>query len=563
MGLTAEPKDAEHHLWLVDPQDGTSAAEKGFRGAAVSIALLRNGLPVLGVVLAYAAPDSKGDLFFWAEGMRAVHRNGAAVARTWTTEHLNGGFALISQHADNAAEINAKILHPLRYRTVTGIAYRLALLAAGEGDLAVSLNGPTGWDIAGGHALLLGAGGDVFDETAARVTYDRSGDSTRPLEICFGGHAGVVSSYAKRKWHQVFSGKASSYRASSSLSFLSQGKVITDAALLSRAQGCLLGQLAGDALGSLVEFESASQIAANYADGPTELADGGCWSTLAGQPTDDSELALALARSLVTEKRFDGGEVASAYARWLDSRPFDVGTTTRQALDAARYALERGGNVAEAAMAAASQTSQANGALMRISPLAIFAHAKPEEEVMKLARADAALTHPNPVCQDANAVFAASVAFAIRSGADGRSVYDFALQLTSKYDIAQPIVERLAAAATHAPKFGENIGWVLIAFQNAFYQLLHGGSLREGLIATVRGGGDTDTNAAIAGALLGAVYGRGEIPRQWADQLSCCRPIVDLPEVKRPRPAVYWPVDALSLAENLLLASPVAAQSQR
>jgi ADP-ribosylglycohydrolase len=288
------------------------------------------------------------------------------------------------------------------------------------------------------------------------------------------------------------------------------------------------------------------------------LADGGCWSTLAGQPTDDSELALALARSLVTKKCFDAGDVASAYARWLDSRPFDVGTTTRQALGPARAALKSGGNVAEAAMAAASRSSQSNGALMRISPLAIFAHAKPEEEVMQLARADAALTHPNPVCQDASAVYAASVAFALRSGADAKSVYDFALQLTSRYDIVKQIVERLAVAATHTPKFGENMGWVLIAFQNAFYQLLHAGSLREGLIATVRFGGDTDTTAAIAGALLGAVYGRGEIPTQWANKIYCCRPMADLAGVKRPRPAVYWPVDALSLAENLLLASPVA-----
>ncbi len=367
-----------------------------------------------------------------------------------------------------------------------------------------------------------------------------------------------MSSYAKRHWHEVCSGKGISQRASSSLSFLSPGKVITDAALLSRAQGCLLGQLAGDALGSLVEFQSASRIAADYPEGPTELTDGGCWSTLAGQPTDDSELALALARSLVTKKCFDPDDVASAYARWLNSRPFDVGTTTSQALGPARSALKCGGNVAEAAMAAASRSSQSNGALMRISPLAIFAHAKPEEEVMQLARADSALTHPNPVCQDANAVYAASVAFALRSGADARSVYDFALQLTSKYDIEKPVVERLAAAATHAPNFEENIGWVLIAFQNAFHQLLHARSFREGLIGTVRFGGDTDTNAAIAGALLGAVHGRGEIPSQWANQLYCCRPIADLPEVRKPRPAVYWPVDALNLAENLLLASTVA-----
>jgi len=67
----------------------------------------------------------------------------------------------------------------------------------------------------------------------------------------------------------------------------------------SRAQGCLLGQLAGDALGSLVEFQSPDEIRRGYPDGVREMADGGTWNTIAGQPTDDSEMALLLARMLV------------------------------------------------------------------------------------------------------------------------------------------------------------------------------------------------------------------------------------------------------------------------
>ena len=66
----------------------------------------------------------------------------------------------------------------------------------------------------------------------------------------------------------------------------------------SRAQGSLLGQLAGDALGSLVEFQSPNEIRRSYPDGVRELADGGTWNTIAGQPTDDSEMALLLARML-------------------------------------------------------------------------------------------------------------------------------------------------------------------------------------------------------------------------------------------------------------------------
>ena len=69
--------------------------------------------------------------------------------------------------------------------------------------------------------------------------------------------------------------------------------------LLSRAQGCLLGQLTGDALGSLVEFQSPHVIRCNYPEGVREMVDGGTWNTIAGQPTDDSEMALLLARMLV------------------------------------------------------------------------------------------------------------------------------------------------------------------------------------------------------------------------------------------------------------------------
>lgn len=67
------------YIWLVDPNDGTSSYLQGARGSAVSIALLRDGIPVLGVVYAFAAPDNEGDLFAWAEGCGSILRNHAAV----------------------------------------------------------------------------------------------------------------------------------------------------------------------------------------------------------------------------------------------------------------------------------------------------------------------------------------------------------------------------------------------------------------------------------------------------------------------------------------------------
>ena len=69
---------------------------------------------------------------------------------------------------------------------------------------------------------------------------------------------------------------------------------------------------------------------------------------------------------------------------------------------------------------------------------------------------------------------------------------------------------------------------------------------------TVMRGGDTDTNAAIAGALLGAVHGRDAVPAQWVECLLACRPQEGRADVYNPRPRCYWPVDALDLAEQLV-----------
>lgn len=72
-------------------------------------------------------------------------------------------------------------------------------------------------------------------------------------------------------------------------------------------------------------------------------------------------------------------------------------------------------------------------------------------------------------------------------------------------------------------------------------------------------GGDTDTNAAIAGALLGAVHGREAVPAQWRQMVLSCHPAEGAPAVRRPRPRAFWPVDALTLAERLLVLGAAGA----
>jgi ADP-ribosylglycohydrolase len=92
-------------------------------------------------------------------------------------------------------------------------------------------------------------------------------------------------------------------------------------------------------------------------------------------------------------------------------------------------------------------------------------------------------------------------------------------------------------------------GWVLTASQNAFRHLASDTPIEDALIQAAGKGGDTDTNAAICGALLGAAQGSAAIPVRWSMALAC-RPLAET-GAKRPRPARYWSDDVPFLAEGL------------
>jgi ADP-ribosylglycohydrolase/fructose-1,6-bisphosphatase/inositol monophosphatase family enzyme len=573
-GQAAAP--GEHHVWIVDPNDGTSSMQRGWRGHAVAIGLVRDGVPVLGVVHAVDAPDDHGDLITWAEGCGPICRNGHPLdAPTWPATLSSDDVVCLSIGSSRSPLGNLACVAPARFVGVPSIAYRLALVAAGEYCATVSLNSVSAWDIAAGHALVRGAGGVLVDEQGREIHYDARGHSTSQWVL--GGGRAVVDELLVRPWPTASGSGFGDAAPPEGLAPVRPrpDRVVHDTGALRRAQGCMLGQLAGDALGALAEFQSPSSSAQAHPEGgPRELREGGPHRIMAGQPTDDSELALLLARTLVAREGFDQEAVARAYAGWYHGwthaeepnacahdwcQPFDVGNTTRQALGAISAEDAEAGRAAERATAAADTESQANGALMRVSPLGIWGAFRSPEEVAEAARQEARLTHPNQVCQDASAVFAVTLAAAIREGLSPADTHEHARDFA--YSIAaEPTVMVALAAARHEPPrdFMRQQGWVLVALQNAFYRLLHASNMEEAVVETVRSGGDTDTNAAICGALLGAVHGRDAVPAQWRRMVLSCRPMPGHPGVKQPRPAMYWPTDALIVAERLLASGAAA-----
>ena len=314
--LTAE---ANGYCWVVDPHDGTRAFLEGRRGSAISVALLRQGTPVLGVVYAPTSPDRGPDLIAWAEG-GGISRNGAPVAIDLSRRTLTATDVVFLNHGAGQRPVwSSTACAPTRFMPLPSIAYRLARVAVGDGIATVTLRPVNAHDIAAGHALLTAAGGVLVAEDGVPVTYGEDGDS-RPF-ACFGGAPDAVATLRSRKWRG-----SPEPRREAKVS-LTWPRAPEDQRF-DRALGCMLGMVIGDSLGAQVEFQTGDAVRAAYPNGVRDLAGSPVWKTLAGQPTDDSELALTLARSLARCGRYDAEDVAAAYGRWYASEPFDCGHTT-------------------------------------------------------------------------------------------------------------------------------------------------------------------------------------------------------------------------------------------
>jgi ADP-ribosylglycohydrolase len=476
----------------------------------------------------------------WARG-GGITRNGVPVTIDLSARDLTATDVVFLNHGAGQRPVwSTAACAPARFMPLPSIAYRLARVAVGDGIATVTLRPVNAHDIAAGHALLTAAGGVLVAEDGMDVTYGENGDS-RPF-ACFGGAPAAVATLRSRPW------RGSTERRREPKVVLDWPRV-AEGSRFDRALGCMLGMVIGDSLGSQVEFKTAAIIAAAYPHGVVDLADSPVWNTLAGQPTDDSELGITLARSLVRCGRYDAEDAAAAYGRWYASEPFDCGHSTRLAFSAAAKALA---DKAHAARTKADKGSQSNGSLMRIAPIGVWAG--DPDEAARLASEDSALSHPHPVCQAACAAFAAAVSAAL-SGADRQSMAETALlTATAAGADAAPVAEALrqAVAGVAPAEFHHQMGWVLISLQNAFFHLAAGTAIEPALIETISKGGDTDTNAAIAGALLGAADGRASMPARWVMPVLTCRPDPGL-HPARPRPDEYWPDDLLDLTEALLL----------
>lgn len=340
-------------------------------------------------------------------------------------------------------------------------------------------------------------------------------------------------------------------------------------ATLDRALGALMGACIGDACGATLERLGRAPTPAEVAHA-WRFPGGGFLRVAPGQCTDDGELTVALARALAGATVCSSlaqaeALVAASYAEWALSRPFDMGITTGASIGlpltaqgnsafAARVA-ERGlaAVMRQGASALELQSSQSNGSLMRCAALGVWGRFLCDADLARLAHADSSLSHVNRNVCDAVAAYSMAVAHLMLHAGDGLGAYRRAVAWAAEH--ATGHVQAWLAMAPHPTQvvpFTPDVGFVKIGFVYAFRCLLLATSPQEAILATLAGGGDTDTNAAIVAALVGAKYGYAAFPAHARAAVESCNT-----DAGRPRPDWLHPKHLHAHAAALLERAPV------
>lgn len=191
--------------WVVDPNDGTSDFLRGFAGSAVSVGLLRENVPVLGVVHAPVTAEGSSDYIAWAADIDHLLRNGSPIRVDLSRQDLaDGCLVMVSTAAAGKPNINQALCSPGDFHHMPSIAYRLARAAAGDGVCGVSLYPVSAHDVVAGHALLIGANGVLVDEHGNPIRYQTEAEMLQVSHRCFGGAPSVCADLAARDWDKVF-----------------------------------------------------------------------------------------------------------------------------------------------------------------------------------------------------------------------------------------------------------------------------------------------------------------------------------------------------------------------
>lgn len=304
---------------------------------------------------------------------------------------------------------------------------------------------------------------------------------------------------------------------------MAQAPTQTQQNLHNKLKGIIVGVCLGDALGMNVEFrntEPKQEYNGLVPDKP--------WSVIfryqqkhveASSVSDDTEMTIVLLNSILDEKDYEADTVLREYLRWANdgspmmgknTRALMKGVTTTKGFHKRRERLIQEG--------LDMSKTQSNGSLMRASPLCLFSVINTTDTGTNAAiNTDCSFTNDNPVNRQSSLIFVSSLRLLIR-GEDVSNLKKYLSNIIESRNYEKDVKDAIYQAMSKQGRdvSGKNKGWVCHALYMAFYCVLWFDNIEKAMDWCIGGhpGSDTDTNASIACALLGAKLGYNKMQEE-------------------------------------------------
>lgn len=264
---------------------------------------------------------------------------------------------------------------------------------------------------------------------------------------------------------------------------------------MDRKRGMILGVLLGDALGAPLEFNRKQEYSGKLEyETRINTRFQGTKILPVGSITDDSNMTLCLLKSINrNDGKYDREDVIMSYMKWANST-WIMGRNTRSILKGIKTIRGYENRIVKL-----KPTSQSNGSLMRCSPLALL---KRDKYVI----IDCDITNPNDINREVNLIFVSALRMCLKGERDKDKIIRKVKRLATFDEIKIIFKQDERDIIT-------NKGWCVHGLWCAIYCLKNFDNFEKAMkwVITSQRGSDTDTNASIAGALLGAYLGFDEI----------------------------------------------------
>ena len=286
-----------------------------------------------------------------------------------------------------------------------------------------------------------------------------------------------------------------------------------------RMMGCLYGQAIGDALGLGAEGQYADGMAKMYPnklqryDEIIPFAHVRRWHP--AEYTDDTDQMLCILNALMSDNGINPVTLAKNILNWYETDGMGCGALTHKIINAPGW-LEDPIAISEIGWELTNKNSAPNGGLMRTSVVGLW-----NDNVIENAEMACKVTHYDPRCVGSCVIASAIINNLVWHNKE--LDYDEIIEIANRYDsrIAEWVTLAKESNDIRALELDEenSMGYTLRTLAAALWAYWHSPDFTSGLIDVVNEGGDADTNASIASAILGAKYGFSSIPSHYVEKM--------------------------------------------